>query len=45
MNRFHNQNEISRSYSFNNSKKSKKYNHNKKNIIVNLVLSILINIL
>lgn len=42
MNRFHNQNEISGSYSFNHSKK---YNHNKKNIIVNLVLSILINIL
>lgn len=43
MNKFHKQNEISDSYSFNNSKKNKKYN-NKNNFII-LVLSILFNIL
>lgn len=42
MNKFHRQNEIGRSYSFNYSKKYKK--HNNKNIF-NPVLSILINIL
>ena len=43
MNRFHNQNEISRSYSFNNSKK---YNNKRnQNNILNILLSILINIL
>ena len=42
INKFHRQNEIGRSYSFNYSKKYKK--HNNKNIF-NPVLSILINIL